>query len=88
MDRVSCSVALAEAALQAAVAHADQGFQSSCKDAWCQLATAVIAQLGATCKSQPDSRKVFKTVATRLLAPILKLDIDRGEPLLCRGNLQ
>ena len=88
MDRVSRSVALAEAALRAAVAHADRGLQSNCTDAWCQLATAAIAQLGATCKSQPDSRKVFKTVATRLLVPILELESDKGEPLLCRGKLQ
>ena len=88
MDRVSRSVALAEAALRAAVAHADRGLQSSCTDAWCQLATAAIAQLGATCKSQPDSRKVFKTVATRLLVPILELESDKGEPLLCRRKLQ
>ena len=86
VDRVLCSVSLAEATLQAAVAHADRGLLTSCTDIWCQLATAAIAQLHAACKSHPDPRKVFKTVATRLLAPILKLEIDRGEPLLCWGT--
>ena len=67
------------------MAYTDGGLQSGCTDTWHQLATAAIAQLSAACKSQPDPRRVYKTVVTRLLAPILKLEIEPGV-FFCAGG--
>jgi hypothetical protein len=75
----ACSVKLVEAALQASAAHVEGDARSPTADAWAKVATQEIGQLQAAFRSQPDHKKAFRIVVTRLLIPILKMDPKTGK---------